>query len=261
MHLRKDRVRPMRKSIAIQTDPYFQFPPLQKLTPGTSRKSVALGVKSIKRMNSFPRGASEHRSTYDNHHFRQSNGNGVDGVFYNKNRTHSNSIGRNRLTESNQYSESEDMTTKTQRPSRHSQFMEQSKLRHKQRNYRHNRGDDRRESSRYSNSTSTHRYTSRNRTLSSSSSSSDSSTAESVSSSMSSSSSSSSSTSKSSSSSYISASPRSLNSYGGSSSKSTIYYDDHPYSQKRTTSRGNTRSKANRRHSTARKHRSNSPGL
>lgn len=202
MHLRKDRVRPMRKAVSIQTEPYFQFLPLRKLAPIASRKSVAPSAKTIKRTNSLPR---------DNHHFMQSNGGG-DGS--GRNRAHSKSISRNRLTKSNHYSDhDEEMINKTQRPSRHSQFMEQSK-RHKYRSYRRHYSNGHRESSRYS----THRYSSRNRTLSSSSNSSsvsEVSVASSLSSSSSSSSSASSTTSKSSSSSQSSSrSPRSLNSYG-----------------------------------------------
>lgn len=244
MHLRKDRVRPMRKTIAIQTDSYFQFPTLQKLMPATSRASKMLNEKSMKRVNSFPRDTSANRSVSDNH-YMHSNGGRHSSVCYNRNRTYSNSICRGRLMDAN-HSGDEELPVKTQRPSRHSQFVER---RHTERNYRK-------------------RYTSRNRSRSISSSSDSSSVSVvSGSSSLSSSSSSSatstsSSTSKSSSSSsvYISnASPRSLNSYGGSSSKS--YYDDHPYSRKRTTSNSHARRKTYRRHSNNRSRRSDSPGL
>lgn len=261
MHLRKDRVRPMRNTISIQTDPYFQFPPLQKLVPA-SKKQSTLGEKTIKRMNSFPRGSSENRLPHDTHHM--TNG---------KNRAHSNSVGRSRVSESNYYSGDDEY--QTLRPSRHSQFMEQHKSRQQQqqqqrqkRNYRNSHNSHGRESSRYS--ISKYERYSRTRTISRSlSSSSDSSVSSSTSRSSSLSTSSSTSNSSSSSSSvYISnASPRSLNSlnsYGESSSKSYYHEDDHQYYRKRTTSGSNSRRNQTthrRRHANAARHRSNSPGL
>lgn len=253
MHLRKDRVRPMRHTVSIQTDPYFQFPPLQKLVPA-SKKQSTLGEKTIKRINSFPRGSSE--KPYDSHAHKANV----------KNRAHSNSVGRGRMSESNYYSG--DDVYQTQRPSRHSQFMEQHKSKQQQqqqkrskRNYRNSHGRD---SSRYSIS-KYESYSSRTRTISRSLSTSSESSVSSSSSQSSSSSSSSSTTSSSSSSAYISnESPRSLNSYGGSSSKSYYCEDDHQYYRKRTTSGSNSRrnqSTYRRRHANATRHRSNSPGL
>lgn len=217
MHLRKDRVRPMRISMSIQTDPYFQFPPLERWTP-LSKKQMTF---SEKRTNSIPRDSRSNEV-----HIPHSD---------NKNRHHRSY--RNHLSESSYYSDEDEKGI--QRPSRHSDFMEQKKIRHKR---------IRRESSRYS-SSKYDRYLSRRRTISRSlSSSSDNSTT--------STDSSSSSQSSSSSSTYVSsASARSLNSYGGSSSKS-YYGDDHQYYRIRTTSNNSHRS--NYRQSASK--RTNSPG-
>lgn len=180
MHLRKDRVRPTRVSTSVQTDPYFQFPPLEKLTP-LSKKQTST---TEKRVGSMPR---------DLHFVHNEN----------KNKAHRNYRGPNRLSESSYYSD-EDEEKSIQRRSRHSDFVEHN-------NGRHSRV--RRESSRYS-SSKYDRYINRHRTISRSlSSSSDNSTT-------STDSSSSSQSSNTSSSYVSSASQRSLNSYGGSSSKS-----------------------------------------
>lgn len=209
MHLRKDRVRPMRSSKSIQTDPYFQFPPLQKLAPIFEKRS-----------NSSCRGGRAHEL----HNFLQSD---------DKNRKHRNYRNRNQVSESSYYTDEE----ANQRPSRHSQFMEQKTVRHKRR---------RRESSRYSSS----KYD-RHRTISRSLSSSSDNSTTSTDSSTSTQSSSSSST-------YISStSARSLNSYGGSSSKS-YFGDDHQYYRIRTTSNN---SRHCNYHRTTSNNRSNSPGL
>lgn len=215
MHLRKDRVRPMRNSISIQTDPYFQFPPLEKLVP-LSKKSMTLCEK---RTNSVPR---DNRSNeiYVSHSD-------------NKSRHHRNY--RNHLSESSYYSDEDEK--RLQRPSRHSEFINE-KSRHKR---------VRRESSRYS-SSKYDRYLSRQRTISRSLSSSSDTSTTSTDSSSSSQSSGSSKTYNS------SASARSLNSYGGSSSKS--YGDDHKYYRIRTTSNNSRRS--NYRQSASK--RNNSPG-
>lgn len=198
MHLRKDRVRPMRMSTSVQTDPYFQFPPLQKLAPLSKKPSTMVE----RRMGSIP------RDNRNEMHYSHSE---------NKNRAHRNYRGKSHLSESSYYSDEDDKLN--QRRSRHSEFMEHNNSRQRR---------ARRESSRYS-SSKYDRYISRHRTISRSlSSSSDNSTT--------STDSSSSSQSSSSSSSYVSnTSERSLNSYGGSSSKS-YYGDDHQYYRKRTTS-------------------------
>lgn len=261
MHLRKDRVRPMRNTISTQTDPYFQFPPLRKLMPIAKRQST-INDKTIKRVNSIARGASENRSLHhENHHSMRSHSGG-NNRNNRINHAHRYSTGRSRLSESNYYSgDEEKIATRTQRPSRHSQFMEQHKLRQQQRQKRHygrRLSSKRRESSRYSTS-NYERYASRNRTISRSlSSTSASSSASSTSSSSSSTSSSTSTSSSSSSSAY--ASPRSLNSYGGSSSKSSYYVSD-DHHRKRTTSSSNSRRNTHRQRTNAPKHRSNSPGL
>lgn len=39
MHLPRDRIRPITWSVSIQTDPYFQFPPLETLPPITTKKA------------------------------------------------------------------------------------------------------------------------------------------------------------------------------------------------------------------------------
>lgn len=219
MHLRKDRVRPTRVSTSIQTDPYFQFPPLEKLAPVSSKKQSTM---TEKRMASIPRS--------NEMHFMHSE---------TKNRMHRNYRGPSHLSESSYYSDDDDKSV--QRRSRHSDFMEHTAVRHRQRS--------RRESSRYS-SSKYDKYLSRHRTISRSlSSSSDNSTT--------STDSTSSSQSSSSSSTYVSsASARSLNSYGGSSSKS-YYGDDHQYYRIRTTSNNSRRS--NYRQMSSK--RSNSPGL
>lgn len=220
MHLRKDRVRPMRISTSIQTDPYFQFPPLEKLASLSKKQSTL----SVKRMNSIPRDSRSNEI-----HILHSDG---------KNRSHRNYRGRSHFSESSYYSDEEEKGN--QRPSRHSEFMEQKTVRHSR---------VRRESSRYS-SSKYDRYLSRHRTISRSlSSSSDNSTT--------STDSSSSSQSSSSSSTYVSStSARSLNSYGGSSSKS-YYGDDHQYYRIRTTSNNSRRSNYRKTAS----NRTNSPGL
>lgn len=217
MHLRKDRVRPTRVSTSIQTDPYFQFPPLEKLAPLSKKQSTL----TEKRMGSIPRS--------NEMHFMHSE---------TKNRMHRNYRSANHLSESSYYSDDDDKSV--QRRSRHSDFMEHTAARH--------RRQSRRESSRYS-SSKHDKYLSRHRTISRSlSSSSDNSTT--------STDSSSSSQSSSSSSTYVSsASVRSLNSYGDSSSKS-YYGDDHQYYRIRTTSNNSRRS--NYRQMSSK--RSNSPG-
>lgn len=222
MHLRKDRVRPTCVSLSIQTDPYFQFPPLEKLTPLTNKKQSML---TEKRMGSIPR---ENRSS-EMHLLHTET----------KNRIHRNYRGPSHLSESSYYSGDEDDKT-AQRRSRHSDFMEHNAVRHRR---------SRRESSRYS-SSKYDKYLSRHRTISRSlSSSSDNSTTSTDSSSASQSSSSSST--------YISsASARSLNSYGGSSSKS-YYGDDHQYYRIRTTSNNSRHSNYNRQ---MKSKRSKSPG-
>ncbi|XP_055303832.1 uncharacterized protein LOC129569214 [Sitodiplosis mosellana] len=218
MHLRKDRVRPTRVSTSIQTDPYFQFPPLEKLVPLSKKQSIM----TEKRMGSIPR---DNRSS--EMHFLHTE---------TKNRIHRNYRGPSHLSESSYYSDEDDKSV--QRRSRHSDFMEHSAVRHRR---------SRRESSRYS-SSKYDKYISRHRTISRSlSTSSDNSTT--------STDSSSSSQSSSSSSTYVSsASVRSLNSYGGSSSKS-YYGDDHQYYRIRTFSNNSRRS--NYRQMTSK--RSNSP--
>lgn len=220
MHLRKDRVRPIRITTSIQTDPYFQFPPLEKLAPLSKKQSTL----TEKRVNSVPR---DNRSS--DVHFLHTDP---------KNRIHRNYRGPSHLSESSYYSDEDDKTV--QRRSRHSDFMEHKSVRHRRRS--------RRESSRYS-SSKYDKYLSRHRTISRSlSSSSDNSTTSTESSS--------SSQSSSSSSTYVSStSARSLNSYGGSSSKS-YYGDDHQYYRIRTTSNNSRRN--NYRQMTSK--RSNSPG-
>lgn len=115
MHLRKDRVRPMRVSTSIQTEPYFQFPPLEKLAP---RKQL-----NEKRMSSVTRENRFNEISFAHNESRSKN--------------HRNYRGPSQLSESSYYSDEEDKTV--HRRSRHSEFMEKS-----------GRECVRRESSRYS---------------------------------------------------------------------------------------------------------------
>lgn len=222
MHLRKDRVRPLRATTSIQTDPYFQFPPLEKLTPLSKKQSTS---SYEKRNGSISR---DNRSSEVRHLHGDS-----------QTRTHRNYRGPSHLSESSYYSGDDDDKSMKRR-SRHSDFMER-KTEHGRRT--------RRESSRFS-SSKYDRYLSRHRTISRSLSTSSDNSNTSTDSSTTTQSSSSSST-------YVSStSARSLNSYGGSSSKSH-YGDDHQYYRKRTTSNNSRRSN----YRTASSKRNKSPGL
>ncbi|XP_031627167.1 uncharacterized protein LOC116343314 [Contarinia nasturtii] len=131
MHLRKDRVQPKKVSTSVQTDPYFQFPPLEKWVP-LSKKQLTL---TEKRMNSIP----------NELHFMRSDS---------KNRMHRNYRVPSHLSESSYYSDEENKTI--QRRSRHSDFIEHNTVRRRR---------QRRESSHYS-SSKYDRYSSRHRTIS-----------------------------------------------------------------------------------------------
>lgn len=224
MHLRKDRIRPTTVTIGIQTEPYFQFPPLEKFTPKKQASPF------VKRNGSLPPNDSTAKE-----------------IVFNRNqlRHRKNYRAQNHLSESSYYSDEEN-SSQCERRSRHSDFYnngDKERMAGK-------RNQSRRRSGRYD------RYLERNRTISRSlSESSDTSTSSSDSSSTSSSSSSSNSSRSSCSRSTIStaSSSRTMNSYGGSSSKS-YYGDDHQYYRIRTKSNNSNRSRQQT-------HRSNSPGL
>lgn len=130
MHLRKDRVRPTRVSTSIQTEPYFQFPPLEKWV-SSSKKQCAF---TEKRMGSIPMQTCMQTDS--------------------KSRMYRNYRGPSHLSESSYYSDEENETVP--RRSRHSEFIEHSNGRRRR---------QRRESSQYSQS-KYDRHSSRHRTIS-----------------------------------------------------------------------------------------------
>lgn len=87
MHLRKDRVKPKTSTIALQTEPYFQFPPLERIP--ISKKSSPARAENAS--------TEQHRS---NRNYRQKN-----------------------MSESSSYYSGEDHAV-TQRRSRHSEFID-----------------------------------------------------------------------------------------------------------------------------------------
>lgn len=240
MHLRKNRVRPATVSISIQTEPYFQFPLLQKL-PTISRKSMPSDRTRCKTINEFSSAIKCVR--------QYSNSNQRD-----RSKSHSNRNYRSRknLSESSYYSDEEQSSP--QRRSRHSDFFD-SVTRQKTNDNRSNRNGHYRHrknsspsnskyrSSKYERNLNRHRTISRS--LSQSSDTSNSSTD-----------STSSDSSASSTSSGTSVSSRSLNSYGGSSSKS-YYIGDH-YVQRRPHSNQSYR---NRSRNISTSNNSQTPGM
>lgn len=237
MHLRKDRKRPTTVTISIQTEPYFQFPPLKRLTPLAKRQP--LSSEKLKRIGSIPRDDQPlHEATFRRSHVKQHE--------RSNSRNHRNYRTHQNLSESSYYSD-EDRQSPTSRRSRHSDFFESDSLRRR-------RDFHRRKPNRYSKS-KFEKESNRNRTISRSlSQSSESSTTSADSSSTSQSSESSSSSD--SDSSISSASSKSLNSYGGSSSKS-YYGDEYKYSLPKSNQSYRSTSRLQRQRSS---HRSNSPG-
>lgn len=63
MHLRKDRIRPRTATIAIQTEPYFQFPPLERL-PSTGKERSDLAAHETNRSNRNYRAKHFSESSY-----------------------------------------------------------------------------------------------------------------------------------------------------------------------------------------------------
>lgn len=221
MHLRKDRVRPQTVTISVQTEPYFQFPPLERL-PLASKKQPQLNDKS----KSVPR---DNGSLNDVHFKRNERS---------KSRNVRNYRSNHNLSESSYYSDEEDMSP--QRRSRYSDFFGQVRHNGHHHDY-HRRTLNHYGSSKYG------RDSSRNRTISRS-------LSQSSESSTTSTESSSSSSSSNSEASISTASSRSLNSYGGSSSKS-YYVDDYKHSHSRPRSNQSHRYRNNRS-----PHLSDSPG-
>lgn len=129
MHLRKDRIRPTTVTIGIQTEPYFQFPPLKKFS--SNQKTAPIGKRF-----------SEPREELQ--------------ISFNKNkiRNRQKYRGQNNLSESSYYSD-EDGHSPCERRSRHSDFYNSNG--NDSRRHRHN---SHRPSSRYD------RFMERNRTIS-----------------------------------------------------------------------------------------------
>lgn len=212
MHLRKDRVRPTTVTIAIQTDPYFQFPPLERLALANRKNDHFDRCKSLGRSSVSDTMANNDRSmrAYSMQNERFVNRN------YRSRKDHS---------ESSYYSNDDDQQqmSSPQRRSRHSEYLEsiahpsaitnsQSQVRR-----RHKRSGSFKKSRRYRSKYERERDSNRHRTISRSLS---------QSSDTSSSSHTSTSSSGSSATSVSSNSSKSLNSYGDSSTKS-YYGDEH----------------------------------
>lgn len=209
MHLRKDRIRPATVTIAIQTEPYFQFPPLERIAPLSRKNEHFHRCKSLGRSSLGDTAANDVRSmrAYSMQHELFAN------RHYRARKDHS---------ESSYYSDDDgqQLMSSPQRRSRHSEYLESiahpsvitnshTKLRR-----RHKRSGSYKKGQRYRSKFD--RDSQRHRTIS-----------RSLSQSSDTSSSSQTSTSTTGSSATVSsASSKSLNSYGDSSTKS-YYADEH----------------------------------
>lgn len=237
MHLRKNRFRPTTITIAMQTDPYFQFPPLERLVPINRKNEGFDRCKSLGRSKLGDTIANDDRSKRD-YSLQQ------DRFANRKYRT------RKGQSESSYYSDIDEQQqmSSPQRRSRHSEYLESiahpSNITndHSQFRRRHNRSVSYKKNRRYR-SSKFERDSNRHRTVS-----------RSLSQSSDTSSSSYTSTSTTASSATVSsASSKSLNSYGDSSTKS-YYADD------RRRNRSTQNWSRGARNQQLSKHRSDSPG-
>lgn len=245
MHLRKDRIRPTTVTLAIQTDPYFRFLPLERLASHSRKNEHFDRCKSLGRSSSGNNIANDVRSrrAYSIQRDR------FTKRIYRK---------RKDLSESAYYSNDDEddeqlqMSSSPQRRSRHSDYLESiahpspiangnGKLRRKHKRSGSFKNNRKYRASKLERDSNRHRTISRSLSQSSdTSSTSDGSTSTSSSASTDSSSSSSS---------------KSLNSYGDSSTKS--YYGDEQYNRRPNRSNQNWLRARNQQLSS---HRSNSPG-
>lgn len=239
MHLRKDRIRPTTVTIAIQTDPYFQFSPLERLAP------FGRGNEHIDRCKSLGRSSVANKTAHDARSMR-AHSIQLDRYANRNYRTQKDH------TESSYYSDEDahPQMSSPQRRSRHSEYLEsiahpstivnshnQVRRRHKRSvSYKNNR---RYRSSKFDRDTNRHRTISRS--LSQSSDTSSSSHISTLT--------------TSSSATVSSASTKSFNSYGDSSAKS--YYDDEHCDRRHNRSAQNWSRARNQPMSN---HRSDSPG-
>lgn len=239
MHLRKDRIRPKTITIAIQTDPYFQFPPLERLAP------ISRGNEHFNRCKSLGRSSVAIATAHDARSLR-AHSIQLDRYANRNYRTQKDHI------ESSYYSDEDahPQMSSPQRRSRHSEYLESiahpSTLMnsHSQVRRRHKRSDSYKNNRRYR-SSKFDRDTNRHRTISRSlSQSSDTSSSSHIST-----------TTTSSSATASSASTKSFNSYGDSSAKS--YYDDEHCDRRHNRSAQNWPRARNQQMSN---HRSDSPG-
>lgn len=102
MHLPKDRIRPTTVTISIQTEPYFQFPPLEKFSSLAKKQMMTAG----KRIGSIPKDDAANRVHINN----------------NKGTNHKNRRNRSKtaLSESSYYSD--ENQSSSERRSRYSDF-------------------------------------------------------------------------------------------------------------------------------------------